>query len=122
MKRNNVVREKSYSFALRIVQLYRWLSEKQREYVLSKQILRSGTSIGANVEEAIGSQSKKEFIFKIGIAYKEARETCYWLNLLYSGGYIKGAAFKSVVADCEEILRILGTIIKTMKKQLVIKG
>ncbi len=80
--KENVVRDKSYAFAIRIVKLYQHLSTKKKEFVLSKQILRCGTSIGANVEEALGGQSRADFVSKMSIAYKEARETCYWLRLL----------------------------------------
>ncbi len=80
--KENVIQEKTYKFAIRAVKLYKYLVDEKREFVLSKQLLRSGTSIGANVEEAIGGQSKKDFIAKISIAYKEARETHYWLRIL----------------------------------------
>jgi len=118
MKEENVVREKSYQFALRSIKLYRWFSEEKREYVLSKQVLRSGTSIGANVEEAIGAQSEKDFRAKMSIAYKEARETSYWLRLLHDSKYIDKASFESIHNDCEELLKILGSIIKTMKLRI----
>ncbi len=105
----SIAREKSYTFALRIVKLYQYLLAKKKEYVLSKQILRSGTSIGANVEEAIGSHSKKEFAAKISIAYKEARETHYWLRLLTDSEYLLKKESETLIADCEESLKILGT-------------
>ncbi len=82
MKSDNVVVEKSYKFALRIVKLYKHLCEEKKEFVLAKQVLRCGTSIGANVEEALGGQSDKDFVAKLSVAYKEARETHYWLRLL----------------------------------------
>ena len=82
MKKNNIIQIKSYDFAVKIVNLYRYLSREKREIVLSKQLLRSGTSIGANIEEAIGGQSRKDFYAKLTIAYKEARETHYWIRLL----------------------------------------
>jgi four helix bundle protein len=82
MKEQNVIQQKSYDFAIRIVNLYKYLATEKKELVLSKQILRSGTSIGANVEEAIGAQSDKDFLNKLSIAYKEARETHYWIRLL----------------------------------------
>jgi len=88
MKEDNVIQLKSYNFALRMVKLYRFLTEKKKEYVLSKQILKSGTSIGANVEEALGAQSKADFICKLAIAYKEARETHYWIRILRDSKYI----------------------------------
>jgi len=88
MKEENVIQQKSYAFALRIIQLYRYLAQEKKEFVLAKQILRSGTAIGANVEEAIGAQSKKDFLSKMAIAYKEARETKYWLRLLKDTKYL----------------------------------
>ncbi len=111
----NVVQERSYAFALRIVKMYKWLCEEKREFVLSKQLLRSGTSIGANVEEAIGGMSGKDFSAKMGIAYKEARETHYWLRLMHDSEFITEAAFESILCDCEELLKLIGSICKTMK-------
>jgi len=113
--KDNVVQEKSYKFAIRIVNLYKYLVDQQREFVLSKQILRSGTSIGANIEEAIGGQSKKDFLSKISIAYKEARETNYWLRILRDSGYLKLKQFESIFFDLEEIQKLLTKIIKTTK-------
>ena len=118
MKSENLVRDKSYAFALRIVMLYRFLSEEMREFVLSKQVLRSGTSIGANVEEALGGQSEKDFQAKLLIAYKEARETLYWLRLLHDSGYINDNNFDSLSSDCDELLKLLGSITKSMKDKL----
>ena len=115
MKKDNVIQDKSYEFALRIVKLYQYLVKEQKEYVLSKQILRSGTSIGANVEEAIGGQSEKDFKYKMSIAYKEARETHYWLRLLRDSKYLSAEKTNNILADCDEILKIIGSIIKTMK-------
>lgn len=117
MKEGNVVREKSYAFALRTVKLYKYLIEEKKEYVLSKQVLRSGTSIGANVEEAIGAQSQKDFINKMSVAYKEARETHYWLRLLTDSGSFNAKLSASLLSDCEELLKILGSIQKTMKSR-----
>ncbi len=114
-EKENAVQEKSYSFALRIIKMYRWLCEEKKEYVLSKQLLRSGTSIGANVEEAIGGVSDKDFSAKMGVSYKEARETRYWLRLLNDSELIGNAAFESILYDCEELLRLIGSICKTMK-------
>ncbi|HXB13708.1 MAG TPA: four helix bundle protein [Bacteroidia bacterium] len=115
MKAENVVQEKSYAFAIRIVKLYRYLTEKKNEYVLSKQVLRSGTSIGANIEEGIGGQSKKDFYSKLNIAYKEARETKYWLRLLRDTNYLSIKEAEAMLEDCEELLKIIGSIIRTMK-------
>lgn len=118
MKSENPVQAKSYAFALRIVNLYRYLCDEKREFVLSKQILRSGTSIGANVEEAIGGQSKRDFLSKMGIAYKEARETHYWLRLLRDSGILDVAHANSVIDDCEELLKLSGSIIRTTKTKI----
>ncbi len=115
MKTENVVQTKSYAFAVRIVRLYQHLSSNKKEFVLSKQVLRSGTSIGANVEEAIGGQSRADFVAKLSIAYKEARETSYWLRLLKDTGYLTEAEFESIHADSEEVCRIIGSIQKTTK-------
>jgi len=117
MKNRNIVQEKSYAFALRIVKLSRHLSEQKKEYDLSRQLLRSGTSIGANIEEAIGGQSGKDFLAKMNIAYKEARETHYWLRLLRDSGYIEKDEAASCLEDGEEIMRLTGSIIKTMKQK-----
>jgi four helix bundle protein len=113
--KQNVVQEKSYSFAIEIVNLYKFLVEKKKEHILSRQILRSGTSIGANVEEAVGGQSRKDFISKLSIAYKEARETHYWLRILKDSGYIDERMASPYMADCEELLRIIGSIQKTIR-------
>lgn len=88
-KKNNIVQTKSYKFSLRIVKLYQFLSNEKKEYVISKQILRAGTSIGANIEEAIGGISKKDFVHKLSISYKEARETHYWIRIIKDSDYIK---------------------------------
>jgi len=118
MKTNNVIIDKSYAFALRIVKLYKFLAEEKKEYVLSKQIVRSGTSIGANVEEAAGGYSEKEFLSKIIISYKEARETQYWLRLLKDSDFLDEQLANSLIEDVNELLRILGSISLTMKKKL----
>jgi four helix bundle protein len=115
VKSENVIREKSFAFAVRIVNMYRHLTERRREFVLSKQALRSGTSIGANVEEAIGGQSRADFISKLNIAYKEARETSYWIRLLQETNYLDQAEASSLLSDAEELLRIIGSILKTSK-------
>ena len=120
MKTGNVVQEKSYAFALRTIKLYQHLAGKKREYVLSKQVLRSGTSIGANVEEALGGQSKKDFTSKMTVAYKEARETHYWIRLLTDSGYLTTKQSASILIDCEELLRLLGSILKSVKKDSTI--
>jgi len=111
----NPVLDKSYAFSLRIIKLYKFLVEDKKEFVLSKQVLRSGTSIGANIEEAIGSQSSKDFLYKFSIAYKETRETHYWIRLLRDSDYLSVESSNSVLSDCEELLRLIGSIQKTLK-------
>ena len=110
---HSIALQKSTQFAKRIIRLYWCLTKERSEYTLSKQILRSGTSIGANITEAIHGSSRKDFIAKLQIAKKEAAETRYWLELLHSGEYISDKKCKSMVADCNEILSILVSIIKT---------
>ena len=110
------VQEKSKSFALRIIKLYRYLTEKKREYVLSKQVLRSGTSIGANVSEAEYGISRADFLAKMYIALKECAETKYWLELLEQSDFIDQTAASSIIADCDELLRILSSITKTTRE------
>jgi four helix bundle protein len=112
MKKDNVVYRKSFAFAVRVVKAYKFLIESKREFVLSKQLLRSGTSIGANVAEADGAVSRKDFANKIGIAYKECLETKYWLDLLYETEYIDKNAYDSVFADADELGKILFSILK----------
>ena len=117
MKQENIIQEKSFAFAIRIVKLYKFLCEEKKEFVLSKQILRSGTSIGANIEESIGGQSDKDFLSKISIAYKEARETVYWLKLLSATDYLNQEQADSLLKDIEELCKILGKIQLTIKKR-----
>lgn len=117
MKNDNIVQQKSFAFAIRIVNAYKYLSSEKKEFVLSKQLLRSGTSIGANVEESIGGQSDKDFLSKISIAYKEARETIYWLKLLQATDYFSQQQAESLLTDAEEICKILGKIQISMKKR-----
>ena len=116
--KKNIIQEKSYSFALRILRLSKHLIKYEQEYILSKQVLRSGTSIGANIEEAIGGTTKKDFKYKLTIAYKEAREAHFWLRLLRDGKYIPQILAESMLYDCDELLKILGTIIKTTKQNI----
>ena len=118
MKEGNIVQIRSYEFALRIIKLHNYLIKTHKEYDLSRQILRSGTSIGANIEEAIGGTTKKDFKYKLSISYLEARETQYWLRLLRDSGFITKAQANSLLRDCDELLRLLGTIIKTTKRTL----
>jgi four helix bundle protein len=114
MKEENLIKDKTYKFSLKIIELYKFLALKN-EYVLSKQILRSGTSIGANVEEAQAAQSKKDFLAKLSIASKEARETLYWLRLLNDSGFIENYSNKDTVfIEINSIINILTKIIKTL--------
>jgi four helix bundle protein len=115
---NNVIREKTYNFALRIVNLYKYICNSQKEYVLSKQVLRSGTSIGAMVEEALQAESKADFIHKLSIANKESNETYYWLRLLRDSDYLSAKEFDSIEIDCKEIIKLLISIIKKSKQNL----
>jgi len=118
MEKENIIVRKTFLFALRIISLYHYLRSKKNDFVLSKQILKSGTSIGANVEEAEGGQSKPDFICKIQIALKEAKETRYWLKLLQESGYITKEIGKSLLGDCNEIILILNSILITSKKNI----
>ncbi|WP_445712050.1 four helix bundle protein [Flavobacterium sp.] len=115
MKKDNVVQIKSYAFAVRIVKVYQFLCEQKKEFVLSKQLLRSGTSIGANIEEAIGGQSEKDFFAKLTISYKEARETHYWIRLLKDTNYLTEEQADNLLKDADELLRIIGSIQKTIR-------
>jgi four helix bundle protein len=115
VKSDNIIENKSYAFAVRIVRLYQHLCLEKKEYVLSKQVLRCGTSIGANVEEAIGGQSRSDFLSKMSIAYKEARETSYWLRLLKDTDYLTPSQFSNIHSDAEELCRIIASIQKTVK-------
>lgn len=115
MKQENVIVDKSKAFALRIVNLYKYLNENKKKYILSKQLLRSGTSIGANVKEAIRGQSKQDFIAKMNISLKEASETEYWLELLHETDYLNDNEFESIYKECQELLKILITIVKNSK-------
>lgn len=116
--KDNVIQNKTYVFSLKIIKLYQHLTKQKKEYVISKQILRCGTSIGANVEEAIGAHTTKEFLSKLNIAYKEARETRYWIRLIKDSNYIKSITAQLFLSDCEEICKILAKIIMTTNKKL----
>ena len=111
--KDNLILVKSKAFAIRCIKLYQHLTEDKREFVMSKQLLRSGTSIGANVREAVRGQSDADFGSKMNIALKEACETEYWLELLYETNYISKEGFKSILVDCKHIIRILTSIVKT---------
>ena len=112
MKKDNIIETKSFDFALRIVKLYKYLTVEKKEYILSKQILRSGTSVGANIAEGVEGQSKKDFISKLSIALKEANETKYWLRLLIASDYIENRVGEDLINDLQEIIRILTAILK----------
>ncbi|MEE9429798.1 MAG: four helix bundle protein [Melioribacteraceae bacterium] len=112
----NIVRDKSFAFAVRIVNLYKHLKNDKSEYVLSKQLLRSGTSVGANIREGVNAQSKKDFIHKLSIAQKECDESIYWLELLKETDYITKEEYNSLANDATELLKIIRSIIITTKK------
>ena len=112
----SIIREKSYLFAIKIIKIYRILNQKG-EYVLARQLLRSGTSIGANVEEALGAQSKKDFIAKMSIAHKEARETNYWIRLLRDTNILDKNISYELLMDCNELIRIISSILLTLKEK-----
>ena len=114
----NVIKLKSFSFALRIVKLYQFLSSEKKEFILSKQLLRSGTSVGALVSESEHAESKLDFIHKLAIAQKEANESTYWLELLFQSEYISESQFHSLNSDIVEINKILASIIITAKNNL----
>ena len=109
----SIIEDKSFDFAIRIVKLYQYLCDEKKEYVLSKQLLRSGTSIGANVSEAIRGQSKADFLAKMCIALKEANESHYWIRLLYKTDFISEQEFNSIEKDVVELIKILSSICKT---------
>jgi len=117
-KKPNIVRDKSFAFAVRIVDLYKYLYSDKKEYVLSKQLLRSGTSVGANVREAVNAQSKKDFIHKLAIAQKECDESIYWLELLKETEYLKTEEFNDLENDAIELLKIIKSIIITTKSKM----
>jgi four helix bundle protein len=117
MKKENVVREKSFGFAIRVVNLYKVLSGERKEFVISKQLLRSGTSVGANIREALNAESTADFIHKLAIAQKECDETCYWLELLHKTEFIRESEFNSMYGDASELLKIIRSIILSSKKR-----
>ena len=113
--KENIIKEKSFDFALRIVKLYQFLVETKKEYVLSKQLLRSGTSIGANIREAEQAESKADFIHKMSISLKETNESDYWIDLLHKSGYLDETRYLSIKKDVTELLKMLISIIKSTK-------
>jgi len=116
VKEDNIIREKSYQFALRVIKLYQYITDKKFDNALGKQVLRSGTSIGALVEEAIQGESRMDFIHKLSIANKEANETLYWLRLLKDSDIISEKPALSMIKDCTEIIKLLTSIINTTKR------
>ena len=115
MKKENVIKQKSFAFSVKIVEVCRELKEDKKEFTLSTQLLRSGTSIGAHIEEAQGAQSKKDFFAKMTIAYKEALETRYWLKLLRETKYINKGVADNLLEQCLELLKIIGSIQRTIR-------
>ncbi len=118
MRTDNIIQQKSFDFALKVISEYKFLSSEKKEFVLSKQLLRSGTSVGANIEEAIGAQSDRDFFAKITIAYKEIRETIYWIKLLLHSDYLTAEKGTELLNNADEIARIIGSIQKTLKSKL----
>jgi four helix bundle protein len=115
MKQDNILVDKSFKFAVKIVKLYDYLSKNKREFVLSKQLLKSGTSIGANISESQDAQSRNDFISKLSIALKEARETKYWIELLKETKYLPNKEADNIIEDTIELIKLLTTIIKTTR-------
>ncbi len=113
----NIVKDKSFRFAIKIVELYKFLVYKRKEYVLSKQLLRSGTSVGAMVREAEHAESLPDFIHKMGIAQKEINEAIYWIELLKETSYLSEEQYRNIINDAKENIRLLTSIIKTSKKK-----
>ena len=118
MMRKNIIKEKSFAFAVHIVKLYQYLISEKKEFVLSKQLLRSGTSVGALVREAEHAETKKDFVHKMAIAQKEINETIYWLELLQSTEYLTNEQFESINTDAIEIIKLITSIIKTTKTNI----
>ncbi|MDE6238185.1 MAG: four helix bundle protein [Muribaculaceae bacterium] len=116
-QKESILKNKSQAFALRIIKMYKFLCEEQKEYVLSKQVLRSGTSIGANIAEAFYAQSEADFIAKLHISRKEAGEAIYWIELLRDASYLDIHTAASILEDCEELMKLLTSSIKTMKEK-----
>lgn len=116
--KENLIQTESKAFAVRIVRLYQFLCDQRKEYILSKQLLRSGTSIGANVTESLCGISKKDFLAKMHIAFKECAESQYWLDLLHETNYLSTEEFNSISTDCEELQKLLSSITKTASQSL----
>jgi four helix bundle protein len=118
MKQENILHTKSYAFAIRIVKLSQYLSTEKKEYILNKQILRSGTAVGALISESEFAQSNADFINKLSIALKEANETKYWINLIHDTQYISSKMFNSLANDIKELISLLVSIIKSLKEKI----
>lgn len=118
MGNENINQVKSKRFAIRVIRMYQYLIKEKHEFILSRQILRSGTSIGANIAEANCAISKKEFLSKMYIAFKECVETLYWLDLLYETDYLSSAMYSSMKQDCEELYRLLSAVTKTLRSSV----
>jgi len=118
MSKGSVTYKKSKKFASRVVKMYIYLKDKKQEYVLSKQVLRSGTSIGANLAESVWASSKADFLSKVTIALKEAEETMYWLELLQDNGFLSADDYESISADCDQLIALLVSSRKTLLKNV----
>ena len=121
MEKNNILYDKSYAFSIRIVKLTQYLSQEKKEYILSKQIIRSGTAICALASESKFAQSRADFLNKLMVALKEANETQYWINLLYDTEYITQSMYDSLLKDCRELVGLLVSITKTLKNKGITK-
>ena len=119
--KENIIKDKSFVFALRMIKLYQYLQTEKKEYILSKQLMRSGTSIGAMIRESEQAESKLDFIHKLAIAQKEANETEYWIELLHQSGYIEENQYQSIFQDITAIRKLLTSIIKTSKANKSVK-
>jgi four helix bundle protein len=118
VENKNILKDKSFQFAIRIVKLYLYLKDKKSEYILGKQMMRSGTSVGSNIRESQNAESKMDFIHKLSIAQKECDETLYWLELLQATGFLSKKEFDSIYLEGNEILRIIRSVILTTKRNL----
>jgi four helix bundle protein len=116
--RESILRDKAFAFAIRSIKLYQYLVGEHKEFVLSKQVMKSGTSIGANIEESAHAQSRIDFVHKLSIAQKEASETNYWIRLLRDTGYVNAKLADSLLSDCEELQKLLTSSIKTAKRNI----
>lgn len=116
-QKQSILMDKSKAFALRIIKMYQYMCEEKKEFVLSKQVLRAGTSIGANIHEGFSAQSDADFISKLSISQKETSETLYWLELLHESSYLSDDLFISIYTDCEELMKLLTSSIKKVKQK-----